>query len=271
LIAGRIKHIREHFKHTQSEFAKKIGISTTHMNRIEKQTREPSNALLKVICIEFNVNEQWLRTGEGEMFVQKADDAVEAFLSKIKATDVEKTFIKTYVKLNDFQRKVFQDYLKEVQKELIPKSTNDIEEYSKELTIAEEKQEYRVDYEVVVYGKVAGGTPILAIEEKGKTVKTNIKCDCALQLAGNSMSPEYNDGDILLIKRQPWLENGEVGIILIMKAAEIAEATCKKFYQENGNVVLKSINPAYNDIKIKNTDIMVFGKVVGKYGNDTEV
>jgi len=154
--------------------------------------------------------------------------------------------------------------LKEVQQELQTKRAAQEKrltyEFANELTLYEENL-----YEVPLYGKVAGGMPILATEEQGKTIKTNIKCDCALQLVGDSMAPLYNDGDILLIKRQPWLDNGDVGIVLIMEVAEIAEATCKKFYQQDGEIVLRSINPAYEDIHLKDTDIMVFGKVVGKW------
>jgi len=97
-VAERIKYIREYFGYTQAEFAKKIGITTTHMNRLEKQSREPSIALLKVICKEFGVNEEWLIEGKGEMFTPKPDDIVEAFLNKINASDIERAFVKAYVK-----------------------------------------------------------------------------------------------------------------------------------------------------------------------------
>lgn len=266
-VAERIKYIREYFGYTQAEFAKKIGITTTHANRLEKQSREPSIALLKVICKEFGVNEEWLIEGKGEMFTPKPDDIIEAFLNKINASDIERAFVKAYVKLNEFQRKVFQDYLKEVQKELQAKTAAKEKrsnyEFANEIALYEKNL-----YEVPLYGKVAGGAPILATEEQGKTIKTSVKCDCALQLVGDSMAPLYNDGDILLVKRQPWLDNGDVGIVLIMEAAEIAEATCKKFYQQGEDVVLRSINPAYEDIRLKDADIMVFGKVVGKHGNN---
>lgn len=108
-------------------------------------------------------------------------------------------------------------------------------------------------------GRVAGGKPILAVEDREIFVESNIECDCALELIGDSMEPEFKSGDILLVKRQPTLENGEFGIILIMEGAEIAEATFKKFYSENGSVLLKSINPKYDPIEIKSKNIMIFG------------
>ena len=52
---------------------------------------------------------------------------------------------------------------------------------------------------------------------------------------------------------------------MILEGAEVAEATFKKFYKENGRVILKSINPKYSDQILNKNDIMIFGKVVGKF------
>lgn len=264
-INERVREVRKALNLSQEQFGERIGMVKSGISNIENGSRAVNERIIKLICSEFSVNEEWLRTGEGEMFTQQPNnDIIEAFLNKINASDIERAFVKAYVKLNEFQRKVFQDYLKEVQQELQTKRAAQEKrltyEFANEIALYEKNL-----YEVPLYGKVAGGAPILATEEQGKTIKTNIKCDCALQLVGDSMAPLYNDGDILLIKRQPWLDKGDIGIVLIMEAAEIAEATCKKFYQQDNEIILRSINPVYEDIRFKDTDVMVFGKVVGKW------
>lgn len=65
----RIKKIRKHLDLTQTEFAKRIGTTQNTLTGYENGRRKPSNSVINNICKEFNVNETWLRTGEGEMFV----------------------------------------------------------------------------------------------------------------------------------------------------------------------------------------------------------
>lgn len=63
----RIKQIRKEIKMTQSEFAKVIGCSQQAITYYETGLRTPSGAVMTTICREFNISENWLRTGEGEM------------------------------------------------------------------------------------------------------------------------------------------------------------------------------------------------------------
>lgn len=67
-LKGRIKAVRKVNKMTQIEFGQKIGIKGNTVTNYETGLRNPSDAIIKSICREFNTNEHWLRTGEGEMF-----------------------------------------------------------------------------------------------------------------------------------------------------------------------------------------------------------
>lgn len=71
---SRIKKIRTALGLSQQEFADKIGIKRGAVANYEVGRNEPIDAVISLICREFNVSEQWLRTGEGEMFVQIARD-----------------------------------------------------------------------------------------------------------------------------------------------------------------------------------------------------
>ncbi|MCI8374966.1 MAG: helix-turn-helix transcriptional regulator [Lachnospiraceae bacterium] len=64
-LRDRIKKIRKHSGLTQEEFSKRMGIPRNNIAGYETGRREPSNAVIALICKEFSVNEIWLRTGEG--------------------------------------------------------------------------------------------------------------------------------------------------------------------------------------------------------------
>lgn len=68
-IKDRIKLIRKEKKLTQVEFGEVIGVKGNTVTNYETGLRNPTDAVIKSICREFNVNETWLKTGEGEMFL----------------------------------------------------------------------------------------------------------------------------------------------------------------------------------------------------------
>ncbi|MGE0087684.1 MAG: helix-turn-helix domain-containing protein [Desulfococcaceae bacterium] len=67
IISHKIKGIRKIAGLTQQQFGQEIGITKTHVSKIEAGKANPSEHLLKLICERFDINEEWLKTGEGEM------------------------------------------------------------------------------------------------------------------------------------------------------------------------------------------------------------
>lgn len=70
----RIKKVRTAIGLSQQEFADRIGIKRGAVANYEVGRNEPIDAVISLICREFNVSERWLRTGEGDMFVQISRD-----------------------------------------------------------------------------------------------------------------------------------------------------------------------------------------------------
>lgn len=66
----RIKALRSALGLNQTDFGAAIGVKQTTVTGYENGSRFPIDAVITSICREFNVNETWLRTGEGEMFLQ---------------------------------------------------------------------------------------------------------------------------------------------------------------------------------------------------------
>ncbi|MCI8420417.1 MAG: helix-turn-helix transcriptional regulator [Oscillospiraceae bacterium] len=77
----RIKKLRKVLDLTQQEFAERIGSVQNTITGYETGRRGPSNQVVTLICREFGVNEAWLRTGDGEMFIKRtANDEISAFV-----------------------------------------------------------------------------------------------------------------------------------------------------------------------------------------------
>jgi len=78
----RIKKLRRTLDLTQQEFADKIGIKRNSLANYETGRNTPIDAIVVSICREFNVNEEWLRNGIGEMFLPTDRNADIARLTK---------------------------------------------------------------------------------------------------------------------------------------------------------------------------------------------
>ena len=70
IMNERIKQLRKALGLNQTEFGNRIGVKQSTITGYETGSREPLETVLNSICREFNVNESWLRTGEGNMFVE---------------------------------------------------------------------------------------------------------------------------------------------------------------------------------------------------------
>ena len=92
----RLKKLRKTLDLTQQEFADKIGIKRNTMAQYEIGRNEPIDAVIISICREFNVNENWLRTGDGEMFTSEESE-YGAIVDRIMAGENE--FAKSVVKM----------------------------------------------------------------------------------------------------------------------------------------------------------------------------
>ena len=71
-MKNRIKQIRKPFNLNQEDFGKRIGAKQSTVTAYECGNRVPMDVTITSICREFGVNEEWLRTGKGEMFLPKS-------------------------------------------------------------------------------------------------------------------------------------------------------------------------------------------------------
>ena len=116
---------------------------------------------------------------------------------------------------------------------------------------------------IPLVGSIACGTPILAEQniEARIGVPALWRADFALTCHGNSMAAMIQDGDIVCIRKQPEVENGEIAAVRIGE-----EATLKRFYRQGDTVMLQAENPAFSPLvytRDQLNEITIEGRVVG--------
>lgn len=84
----RIKEARKALGLSQDEFGRRLGVTRGAVTNIELNKVEPKPLFVDLICREFDVNEEWLRTGAGPMFIEKTrDEELAEFFGKALAGD----------------------------------------------------------------------------------------------------------------------------------------------------------------------------------------
>lgn len=108
----RIKQLRKALDLTQQEFADRIGMKRNSIANYEIGRNTPIDAVIVSICREFNVNEEWLRTGEGEMFCEIKSNDIIAMASRLlgEKDPMFEAFVETYSTLSPSDRKVLMDF-----------------------------------------------------------------------------------------------------------------------------------------------------------------
>lgn len=141
----RIKKLRKYLGLTQKEFGGRIGVKPNTIATYEIGRSAPIDAVVSLICREFNVNEEWLRTGNGATFKGTEESAVSRLCTELHATPLEAGIIRSYFRIPPEIRDTFMRRLmEEVQTEYslgIPglkfKTTDDLmedmEDYRQEL------------------------------------------------------------------------------------------------------------------------------------------
>ncbi len=122
---------------------------------------------------------------------------------------------------------------------------------------------------IPVLGHVVAGIPLEAIadivgyEEIPESMAKNGEY-FALKIKGQSMSPRIQEGDVVIVKKQPSIESGEIAIVLINGQ----DATIKQVYLHENGIMLQAFNPAvfppcfYSNDEIEQLPINILGKVI---------
>ena len=119
-IGERVKELRKQVNLTQQAFADRLNLKRNTVGSYEVNVVEPSDRTISDICREFNVNETWLRTGEGEMFNQiTRSEKITSFLTEItedEGDDVKRRFVEMLAELEPEDWKLLERMAEKLQK-----------------------------------------------------------------------------------------------------------------------------------------------------------
>jgi len=121
----RIKQLRKALNFTQQEFADRIGMKRNTIASYEINRNGPSNSVISLICKAFNVNEVWLRTGEGEMFNAAPTDILDALAQEYSLDYFGRAVIERMLNLNKQQWTAVYDFALKVMDNL-PKQSDTV-------------------------------------------------------------------------------------------------------------------------------------------------
>lgn len=107
----RLKLLRKEKHLTQRDFAKRVGIRQNSVALIETGKRNMSSRLIFMICREFGVREEWLRTGEGEMYAPTPNSILGALVVERHLSNNDYVFLERFLELPEKTRQNVYDFL----------------------------------------------------------------------------------------------------------------------------------------------------------------
>lgn len=222
---------------SMKEFCNAVGISFNTYQNYETGKRVPTADMLITLADFYGVSVDYLLGREPET------DPLKMFNISAQAVDSDK-FIEEYEKLPELAKQIFIDTMLKLS----------------EAATKREKEDRLISIKFFERTAVSAGTGLYDDNNEYPTVKRvpdnaiTRAADFCCYVSGDSMEPDYYDGDLICVKVQPSVEVGEVGVFVI---------NGELFVKKLGANGLVSLNPKYSTIK-KSPDIICQGKVLGK-------
>lgn len=280
-LGERIKRVRKALDLTQQEFAERIGMKRNSIAQIE-MGRNTSDQTVVSICREFDVNETWLRTGEGDVFVKVPNTAIRQLSNEFYLDSFDEALVEEYLHLTPNQRKTFRTFFYRVlvksignakpealleaetgysipeDVEALVKETNKSLTQQQRSNTQQEPEMLNVIYITRWFPQpMSAGTGTEAgsdyPEELELTKRPPRGTSYVAPVSGDSMEPTYHDGDKLFIRACEEIEIGQIGVFLM---------DGKQWVKEQGDSVLISHNPDYEPIPMRD-NIRCQGLVLG--------
>lgn len=148
----RIKKLRKALDLTQQVFAEKIGLKQNSIALIESGKRNISDQAVLSICREFNVREEWLRDGTGEMFKATPGSALDALSEEYGLSNAAYVMVEKFVNLKPEAQETIFNYVREVATafqsgEICPTAPAALDANLENLTIDQKVELYRQELE----------------------------------------------------------------------------------------------------------------------------
>jgi len=199
-----------------------------------------------------------ISTGTISKYFKIPDRKIEAMnmLKIAKALDVNSEWL---FGATNIRKSFYEPSFTDIYEKLSAIGKREVEDFALFILNRESKTEPKtIDFPLL--GQTAAGAGVSYGDPSYDTISVQHVpkgADCALTVRGDSMEPLIKDGSIVFVRKQPIVENGEVAVIEID-----GEVVCKKFYQNNGDIELRSINPKYTPRHPNPQMVKIIGKVI---------
>ena len=110
-IGKRIGELIKALDIKKVRFAERLKIDQSYVTQLTNCKRNPSERTISDICREFNVREEWLRNGNGEMFLDFTEDEFTKAAASLSNDSFVRSLIIEYWKLDDDSKKLFRDFI----------------------------------------------------------------------------------------------------------------------------------------------------------------
>lgn len=118
-VNERIRKLRKSLGLTLEKFGGRLGVGKTAINKLEKGENNVTDQMFKSICREFNVNEEWLRNGTGEMFAVPEDETAAIVSDLLESRnnqfyDLILDIVKTYQTLSPMDQEIIKNFCQQL-------------------------------------------------------------------------------------------------------------------------------------------------------------
>lgn len=110
-INDRVKEIRKELGLSGEKFGQPLGVNRSAVSRWESGENKLTEQMIKLISITYNINENWLRTGQGNMFNQTNTDLLSGIKKQFNLTDFQVKLVKSYLELPDTDKKSIDKFI----------------------------------------------------------------------------------------------------------------------------------------------------------------
>ncbi len=237
-IGNQIKSFRKSAGFTQDELAKRLNTTKQTISRYEKGDRKANQDMLFELCDIFGVSIDDFFPSQNETLQFPTISPIQTIYDQLHQPRQAKV-------LNYAERQ-----LKEQKNE----------EETKENEVSEVIQLYSYDY--YDHPASAGtGQYLNDVRVERIELPVDIDADFVIPIKGDSMEPDYHDGDLVFIQTSVDLNNGVIGVFNYN-----GDAFIKQLVIDKEQAYLHSLNPAYKDMPITpDTDFRIIGEVVDLY------
>lgn len=231
-IGKRIKEARERAGLTQEELGSLVGVTGSAITNYEKGTSHPKEPVLYALISALHVDANYL-----------FQDCVKTLQSSSEISPKERKLLSDFSALDKWG-----------QKQVLSVVSNELARCAEQPQIQQISDVIYLPYPLQA---TSAGPGDFADDESAEQIPVirnawTSKADYIIRVHGNSMEPEIRDGDRLLVRSQPAVDPGEIGIFIHRGERFV------KVYRET---FLESYNPDYEDIPVEE-DTRCIGKVI---------